>query len=121
MQKLRSWFGRATDVPVFLRRAAWHVVCSWHGVASPSVAYQPRIPVRDVLYQVVRDHYESFRAQTANIRDGARLPRFVEEEFRAFLRCGLLAGGFARFRCAGYGLDRLVPFARGSPVGADEV
>jgi hypothetical protein len=67
--------------------------------------------VRDVLYQVVRDHYETFRAQTASIRDGTGLPRFVEEEFRAFLRCGFLAGGFVRFRCAGCGLDRFVPFS----------
>jgi Transposase zinc-binding domain len=37
--------------------------------------------------------------------------RFIEEEFRGFLRCGLLAGGFARFRCSGCGLDRLVPFS----------
>jgi hypothetical protein len=36
------------------------------------------------------------------------VPRFVEEEFRAYLRCGWLAGGFARFRCAvcgGRGFD----------------
>ena len=36
---------------------------------------------------------------------------FVEEEFRAFLRCGWLAGGFARFRCTSCGLDRLVAFS----------
>jgi hypothetical protein len=40
-------------------------------VASPALAYQPRIPVQDVLYQVVRDHFEMFRAQAAGIRDGA--------------------------------------------------
>ncbi len=61
-------------------------------MASPALAYQPRIPVQDVLYQVVRDHFEMFRVQAAGIRDGAGLPTFVEEEFRAFLRCGFLAG-----------------------------
>ena len=63
------------------------------------------------MYQVVRDHFETFRAEAARVdgRDG--LPRFVEEEFRGFLRCGFLAGGFARFRCAGCRLDRLVPFS----------
>jgi hypothetical protein len=35
--------------------------------------------MRDVLYQVVRDHYETFRTQAASIRDGAGLPRFVEQ------------------------------------------
>ena len=39
------------------------------------------------------------------------MPRFIEEEFEGFLRCGWLAGGFARFRCDGCGLDRLVPFS----------
>ena len=39
------------------------------------------------------------------------LPRFIEEEFRGLLRCGFLAGGFARFHCGRCGLDRLVPFS----------
>ena len=110
MQDLRTGIRRAADVRGFPGGAAWHVLCSWSGVASPALAYQPRIPVQDVLYQVVRDHFEMFRAQAAGIRDGAGLPTFVEEEFRAFLRCGFLAGGFARFRCDDCGLDRLVPF-----------
>jgi hypothetical protein len=64
-----------------------------------------------VVYLVVRHHFESFRAQAAGLRDGEGLPRFVEQEFRALLRCGCLAGGFARFRCDDCGLDRLVPFS----------
>ena len=63
------------------------------------------------MYQVVRDHFETFRAQAAGLRDGEGLPRFVEEEFRAFLRCGFPAGGFARFHFDDCGLDRLVPFS----------
>jgi hypothetical protein len=64
-----------------------------------------------VLYQVVRDHYETFAAQTADWRDGQGLPPFIDKEFRGFLRCGWLSGGFARFRCDGCGLDPLVPFS----------
>ena len=64
-----------------------------------------------MLYHVVRDHFETFRAQVARISDGNGLPRFIEEEFRGFLRCGFLAGGFARFQCDGCGVDRLVPFS----------
>jgi hypothetical protein len=59
----------------------------------------------------VHDHFETFRVQAACLRDGEGLPRFVEQEFRDFLRCGWLAGGFARFRCGDCGLDRLVPFS----------
>ena len=54
---------------------------------------------------------ETFRTQAASLRDGEGLPRFVEHEFRDFLRCGSLAGGFARFRCTACGLDRLVSLA----------
>jgi hypothetical protein len=69
------------------------------------------MPSQGVVYQVVRDHFETFRAQAAGLRDGEGLPRFVEQEFRELLRCGSLAGGFARFRCDDCGQDRLVPFS----------
>ena len=74
------------------------------------MTYAPRQPASSVLYQVVRDHFETFRAQAAELRDGEGLPSFVEQEFRDFLRCGSLAGGFARFRCTGCGFGCLVPF-----------
>ena len=80
-------------------------------VAQPSTTYEPGDPTSTVLYGIVRDHFETFRAQAASLRDGDGLPKFVEQEFRDFLRCGCLAGGFARFRCAACGLDRLVAFS----------
>jgi Transposase zinc-binding domain len=60
---------------------------------------------------VVRDHFETFRAEAAHVYERDGLPRFIEEEFRGFLRCGRLAGGFARFYCASCRVDRLVPFS----------
>ena len=81
------------------------------GVASASSTYQPRRPEQGALHQLVRDHFETFRAQAAHLRDGQGLPRFVEQEFRDFLTCGCLAAGFARFRCLNCRLDRLVPFS----------
>jgi hypothetical protein len=80
-------------------------------MGHPSSTYEPRRPGDSVLYQVVRDHFETFRAQAASLRDGDGLPRFVEREFREFLRCGWLAGGFARLQCGACGLDRLVAFS----------
>ena len=80
-------------------------------MARPSAVYEPRSPARGALYQIVHDHFETFRAQAASLRDGEGLPRFVEQAFRDFLQCGWLAGGFARFRCGGCGLDRLIPFS----------
>ena len=49
------------------------------GVASVSSTYQPRRPERGALHQLVRDHFETFRAQAAHLRDGQGLPRFVEQ------------------------------------------
>jgi hypothetical protein len=63
------------------------------------------------VYQIVRDHFETFRAQAATLREGEGLPHFVEQAFRDLLCCGWLAGGFARFRCAQCGVDRLVAFS----------
>ena len=44
----------------------------------------------------------------ARLRDGEGLLGFVEDEFQNLLRCGWLAGGFARFRCGGCGVLMLV-------------
>lgn len=77
-------------------------------VASASSTYRPHRPEQGALHQLVRDHFETFRAQAAHLRDGQGLPRFVEQEFRDFLTCGCLAAGFARFRCPDCRLDRLV-------------
>ena len=78
---------------------------------APSTTYEPRRPTEGAVYQIVREYFETFRAQAACLRDGEGLPRFVEQEFRDVLRCGWLAGGFARFHCDDCALDRLVPFS----------
>ncbi len=83
----------------------------WRQVAHASDSYRARRPGQSVLYRVVRDHLETFCVQSAGLRGGQGLPRFVEEEFRAYLRCGWLAAGFARFRCPACGTDRLVAFS----------
>ena len=60
----------------------------WDGVALP--VYQPRSPADSILYQVVRDHFETFRAHAGGLREGEGLPQFVEQAFHDFLRCGWL-------------------------------
>ena len=77
----------------------------------PSVDDTPRDPAGDVLHRVVRDHLQTFLAEAACLRDGDGVPRFVEEEFQAFLTCGWRAGGFARFRCGACKTERLVAIA----------
>jgi hypothetical protein len=48
--------------------------CAWRVLAATG-SYEPRDPAQSVLYHVVRDHFETFRAQAASLRDGEGLPR----------------------------------------------
>ncbi len=74
-------------------------------------AYRPRDAERGVLHTVVRAHLETFLREAAHRAGGGGLPRFVEQEFRDFLTCGVLAHGFARLRCDACAFERLVPFS----------
>jgi hypothetical protein len=58
----------------------------------------------------VRQHAASFIAHT-EASTGAELPRFIKEEFDAFLECGILAHGFLRLRCGDCGRDKLLAFS----------
>jgi hypothetical protein len=58
-----------------------------HGLAG----YQPRAAEHGVLYRVIDEHLETFLDAAAHHAGGHRLPNFVEQEFRAFLTCGVLA------------------------------
>jgi hypothetical protein len=79
-------------------------------VASLAPAYVPRKPTETVLHQLVRANLESFIAYArANYEGG--LPRYVEQEFRAYLGCGDFSEGFCRVRCDACGHDLLVAFS----------
>ena len=73
--------------------------------------YIPRTAADTILHGVVQDHLETFLAAAAARTDGVGLPRFIEREFRNFLRCGLLVHGFLRVRCDDCAFERLVPLS----------
>jgi hypothetical protein len=52
---------------------------------------------KTLLNQVVREHLEGFLARSS--RRYQPTPRVIEQELRAFLRCGVLANGFLRVDC----------------------
>jgi hypothetical protein len=58
------------------------------------------------LYQTVQNHLSTFLAQ-CEASDRA-VPAFVRKELEAYLRCGILAHGFARVYCKECQFDRLV-------------
>jgi hypothetical protein len=79
-------------------------------VARLAPPYLPRRPTETVLYRVVRDHLETFLAH-ARESYTRPLPRYVEEELRGYLRCGVFSYGFTRCRCDRCGHDLLVAFS----------
>ena len=79
------------------------------GAGSSATAYRRHRPENTVLYQVVEANADAFFAHLDE-RD-ASLPRFVREEFEAYLGCGRLEGGFVRAKCTGCRHEYLVAFS----------
>ena len=79
---------------------------------STEAVYRSRNPEQTIVHQVVRDHVEDFLEQTRSMfDDGFAVPQFVEDEFRKFLGCGHLGGGFARLQCQSCKHEHLIPFS----------
>jgi len=74
-----------------------------------SFTYQRREPHNTVLYQTIRDHLNDFLS--ASTIDGKRIPSYIEEEFRSYLRCGILQYGFTRRKCEKCDHYDLLPFS----------
>jgi len=64
-----------------------------------------------VLHAVIREHLEPFLREISDRGDGSGLPRFIEQEFRDFLTCGVLAHGFTLLRYAVCTFERLLLFS----------
>ena len=64
---------------------------------------------KSLLHKGVCEQLEGFLASASD--RGQAAPYFIEQELRAFLRCGVLAHGFLRLHCGGCGHDRLVAFS----------
>ena len=82
------------------------------GARVPSLAppYAPRQPTETPLYRVVRASLETF-LQWARETYSKPVPRYVEQDLRGYLRCGVFAHGFVRARCDACGHDLLVAFS----------
>ena len=76
-----------------------------------SRSYVRRAAEHGVLHRLVREHLQTFLWELDQQNEERGTPLFVKREFQRFIRCGVLAHGFARFRCTGCGTDRLVAFS----------
>jgi hypothetical protein len=76
---------------------------------SDHVEYRRHQPEQTLLYQLVERHYDEFQSLLA--AQGSPLPLYVQNEFDAFLKCGLLEYGFLRVQCEDCHHERLVAFS----------
>jgi hypothetical protein len=74
----------------------------------PPAPYVPRDPARTALHGLVREQRATFTRVACG--EGGT-PSFVNESFERFLRCGVLAHGFARFQCAACKGEHFVPLS----------
>lgn len=71
----------------------------------------PAPPPRTTLwYRTVQTHFETWLALTNGPGDEAT-PAYIEQAFRRYLDCGVLAKGFARAHCDECGHDFLIAFS----------
>lgn len=83
-----------------------------HCPPDPAAAYQPR-RYDTPLYRLVLDHWEKF----VSVYDDAFATRYdelrpvVEETYRKYLDCGILAHGFLRVRCSRCRYEIQVPWS----------
>ncbi len=74
--------------------------------------YRPRRPAATLLHRTVREHLETYLATAGHDEDLApNVPFHVKTAFHEYLRCGILAHGFARAYCPACGHDFLIAFS----------
>jgi len=71
----------------------------WTAALPPEAGprYRRRDPEATTLHRIIRENLESFLASAEE--EGRPVPAFVEEEFREYLKCGVLAYSFTRLYC----------------------
>jgi hypothetical protein len=97
-------------VSIARRRPARAGSCAARPAQPHRLRHERHRPEQTTLYRLVQQHAASFVAHT-EASTGAELPRFIRDEFDAFLDCGILAHGFLRLRCGECGHDKLLAFS----------
>ena len=72
-------------------------------------AYQRHKPKETDLYKIIEQNLPLFQSHLSNA--DISLPAFVHDEFRGYLRCGLLKHDFLRAKCNGCRFEHLVAFS----------
>ena len=75
-------------------------------MCGSNLNYERRKPELTQLFQIIAEHWETFKAERE--MEGRTMPKYVAEEFESFLRCGILAYGFGRIYCEACEHEKLV-------------
>ena len=102
----------ATQTSTTHRKTRWSTPPPRPSAGAHAQPYRRRRPETTTLHRIIREHLETYLA-LADEADpmGDGVPDHVEKEFRSYLKCGILAHGFARARCSRCGYDFLVAFS----------
>jgi hypothetical protein len=71
--------------------------------------YKRHKPEESDLYKIIEQNLPIFQSHLSNA--DISLPAFVHNEFRSYLRCGLLEHGFLRVKCSSCRFEHLVAFS----------
>ena len=91
-----------------LLKGCWHRLVEYTDAAART--FCDFKSEQTMLNRLVQQNAATFFAQAKDAA-GANLPRFVKDEFDAFLECGILTHGFLRLHCGDCGHDKLVAFS----------
>jgi Putative transposase/Transposase zinc-binding domain len=79
-------------------------------ICCPKVSvYKPRRPEKTVFFQVIKKYYKTWVKKAE--QDDKKIPSYVHREFQGFIKCGILAHGFACAHCKTCNCDFLLGFS----------
>ena len=71
--------------------------------------YRPRNPEKTPLFDAIKKHYTNWRKE--HEKNNGSFPHYIENTFKQYLGCGILAKGFACAHCEGCHKDFLIAFS----------
>ena len=77
--------------------------------ATPNIScasYARRRPELTPCYQIIQDHLATFMSERES--EGRPLPKYIHDEFDAYLKCGIPAHGFLRLACGSCAKEHIV-------------
>ena len=90
----------------------FHDISCMPALSCPKISpfvYKPRRPEKTVFFQVVKKYYKTWVKKSE--KEGKKIPFHVHREFRNFIKCGVLAHGFACARCSACHHEFLIGFS----------